>query len=82
MLDPSQQTTLWRFFPRLSAACCQEPAEWPLLRGSLASRARGLMKPTLAPDLAFRLAKDSAIDAAKRSRTGSPHGPAIGGDRG
>lgn len=66
VLEPSQQVALWRLILPVCAACCQEPVEWPLLCGLLAARALRLVKPALAPDLAFRLAMDSAIDAAKR----------------
>ena len=65
VLEPGQQTMLWRLFLPLCAACCQDPADWSLLFGLLAARALRLVKPALAPDLALRLAMDSAIDAAK-----------------
>ena len=65
VLEPSQQTMLWRLFQPLCAACCQDPADWPLLCGLLAARALRLVKPALAPAMAVRLAMDSAIDAAK-----------------
>jgi hypothetical protein len=65
VLPPSQCGTLWRLFQPLCAACCPEPADWPLLCGLLAARALRLVQPALAPDLALRLAMDSAIDAAK-----------------
>jgi hypothetical protein len=65
VLEPDQQTMLWRLFLPLCAACCHDPADWSLLFGLLAARALRLVKPALAPDLAFRLAMDSAIDSAK-----------------
>ncbi|MEB3319283.1 MAG: hypothetical protein VKO39_14235 [Cyanobacteriota bacterium] len=65
VLAPSQWRTLWRLYEPLCAACCQEPADWPLLCGLLAARALRLVKPALVPDLALRLAMDAAIDAAK-----------------
>jgi len=66
VLEPSQQTALWRLMRPLCTACCQEPADWPLLFGLTAARALRLVKPALAPELALRLAMDSAIDTVKR----------------
>jgi hypothetical protein len=65
VLEDQEQTALWRLFLPLCQACCQEPEDWPLLFGLLASRALKLVKPALAPEVALRLAMDSAIDAAK-----------------
>lgn len=65
VLEADGQTSLWRLYLPLCVACCQAPEEWPLLFGLLASRALKLVKATLEPDLAMRLAMDSAIDAAK-----------------
>ncbi|MFN9622178.1 MAG: hypothetical protein ACK587_05000 [Cyanobacteriota bacterium] len=65
VLPPEQRTTLWRLFQPLCAACCPEPEDWPLLCGLLAARALRLVKPTLEPDLAFRLVMDSALDAVR-----------------
>jgi hypothetical protein len=65
VLESSEQTRLWRLFLPLCGACCSDPADWTLLCGLLAARALRLVKPALAPDLALRLAMDSAIDAAK-----------------
>ncbi|MFN9547755.1 MAG: hypothetical protein ACK6AD_11920 [Cyanobacteriota bacterium] len=65
VLEPGQQSRLWRLFQPLVAACCQEPKDWPLLCGLVAARALRLVQPTLGPELALRLAMDSAIDAAK-----------------
>ncbi|MEB3335044.1 MAG: hypothetical protein VKP70_08670 [Cyanobacteriota bacterium] len=65
-LAPGQETTLWRWFHPLRGACCQEPRQWPLLHGLLAARSLRLVRPVLEPSLAFRLAMDAAIDAAKR----------------
>lgn len=66
----------------MSDACCQEQAAWTLLCGLLAARALRLVKPALAPDLAFRLAMDSAIEAAERPLTTSPDDPEIAVARG
>jgi hypothetical protein len=66
VLDSSGREHLWRLMRPLCEACCEEPEEWPLLCGLLAARALRMVKSALAPDLAFRLAMDSAIDAARR----------------
>lgn len=65
VLEPSQQTALWSLFHPLVEGCSREHEEWPLLCGLLAVRALRLVKPALEPDLALRLAMDSAIDAAR-----------------
>jgi hypothetical protein len=64
-LEPAAQENLWLLIRPLCLSCCSEPREWPLLCGLLAVRALRLVKPHLEPALAFRLAMDSAIDAAK-----------------
>jgi hypothetical protein len=64
-LDPSEQDNLWQMVRPLCQGCCSEPGDWPLLCGLIAVRALRLVTPHLAPFLAFRLAMDSAIDAAK-----------------
>ena len=66
VLKADEQDRLWCMVRPLCEICCQVPAEWPLLCGLLAARAMRLVKPALGPDLALRLAMDSAIDAAKR----------------
>jgi hypothetical protein len=65
VLPPEQQTILWRRFQPLCAACCPEPEDWPLLFGLLAARALRLVGSTLGGELAFRLAMDAALDAAR-----------------
>jgi hypothetical protein len=65
VLAPDQRATLWHLFHPLCVACCPDPEDWPLLFGLLAARALRLVKPTLPPDVAFRLAMDSALDAAR-----------------
>lgn len=74
VLPPDQWTKLWQLFQPLCAACCPEPADWPLFCGLLAARALRLVRPTLAPDLAFRLAMDSALDAARPPFPGADQG--------
>jgi len=64
-LKPEAQENLWLLIRPLCLGCCSEPREWPLLCGLLAVRALRLVKPHLEPALAFQLAMDSAIDAAK-----------------
>jgi hypothetical protein len=68
-LAPGQETTFWHWLQPLRGACCPEPRQWPLLHGVMAARALRLVRSVLKPSLAFRLAMDSAIDAAKRPLT-------------
>lgn len=63
--EQTAQENLWLLIRPLCLGCCSEPREWPLLCGLVAVRALRLVKPHLEPALAFRLAMDSAIDAAK-----------------
>lgn len=63
--DRAAQRHLWQLIRPLCLGCCSEPKEWPLLCGLLAVRALRLVKSHLEPGLAFRLAMDAAIDAAK-----------------
>jgi hypothetical protein len=65
VLPPEQRTILWRLFQPLCAACCPEPEDWPLLFGLMAARALRLVGSTLGGELAFRLAMDAALDAAR-----------------
>lgn len=64
-LTAAEQKELWLLVQPLCVGCCPDPREWPLLFGLLAARALRLVTPHLAPALAFRLAMDSAIDAAR-----------------
>jgi hypothetical protein len=66
VLDASEREQLWRLVKPLCETCCEDPTEWPLLCGLLAARALRLVTTALTPDLAFRLAMESAIDAARR----------------
>ncbi|MFN9630747.1 MAG: hypothetical protein ACK59A_11040 [Cyanobacteriota bacterium] len=65
-LAPGEETSVWQWLQPLRGACCPEPRQWPLLHGVMAARALRLVRSVLKPSLAFRLAMDSAIDAAKR----------------
>lgn len=64
-LAPSEQGDLWLLFRPLCKACCSDAGEWPLFFGLVAARALRMVTPHLIPELAFRLAMDAAIDAAK-----------------
>ncbi|MFN7631415.1 MAG: hypothetical protein ACK5Q7_03030 [Cyanobacteriota bacterium] len=64
-LAAAEQGDLWLRFGPFCNACCSDPAEWPLLFGLVAARALRMVTTHLSPELAFRLAMDAAIDAAK-----------------
>lgn len=76
VLKPAEQAELWLLIRPLCLGCCLDPREWPLFGGLLGVRALRLVSAQLAPEVAFRLAMDSAIDAAKIPQEG--HGLAEG----
>lgn len=63
--SPSEQGDLWLLFRPICITCCPDPDEWPLFFGLVAARALRMVTPHVVPELAFRLAMDAAIDAAK-----------------
>lgn len=64
-LDGEERQEFWWLIQPLCESCCSAPEEWPLLGGLIAARALRLVTSHLDPALAFQLAMDSAIDAAK-----------------